>query len=507
MSLISLKNAGYTAVEPLFEALDLVVGPGDRLGIVAGNGRGKTTLLGMMCGEIEPSHGDVTCSRGAKIGFVRQQVPANLLSLSVYEAVRSALPASQRDSEMWRVDVVLDSFGFPAAFRTREVSALSGGWQRMVLIAYAWVAEPDILLLDEPTNHLDLTKIFQLENWLAVHGRGVPLVVASHDRAFLDSCTNKTLFVRPQQSQLFSLPYSQARRALDEADEAMAQKHERSLKEAQRLRRQAAKLKNIGINSGSDLLNTKTKQLKARAARIEEAAVAAHRETSGDIQLANRGTHAKVLVHFDNADVLAPDGAHLFKTGDIRVFQGDRIVVLGHNGAGKSQLVRLLHNAIAGEANTSVRATPSIVLGYMDQDLSQLSLAQSPMDIVAGVSTVGDQRARALLANAGFAMEQQSAPLSQLSLGQRSRLALLAIRLAEPNFYLLDEPTNHVDIDGQEALEAEILKHEATCVLVSHDRSFVRAVGTRFWQIDQKRLVELADPESFFKDAAELPTA
>ena len=111
---------------------------------------------------------------------------------------------------------------------------------------------------------------------------------------------------------------------------------------------------------------------------------------------------------------------------------------------------------------------------------------------------VGDQRARALLAGAGLSIEMQGRPIGQLSGGQKARLGMLVLRLAEPNFYLLDEPTNHLDIEGQEALEAELMAHQASCLLVSHDRNFVRTVGNRFWLIEKKKLVELEGPEGLF---------
>ena len=114
---------------------------------------------------------------------------------------------------------------------------------------------------------------------------------------------------------------------------------------------------------------------------------------------------------------------------------------------------------------------------------------------------VGDQRARSLLAGAGLAIEKQSRPVGQLSGGQKARLGMLLLRLTQPNFYLLDEPTNHLDIEGQEALEEELLDPQASCLLVSHDRNFVRNVGNRFWLIERKRLVELDDPEGFFAAA------
>ena len=114
---------------------------------------------------------------------------------------------------------------------------------------------------------------------------------------------------------------------------------------------------------------------------------------------------------------------------------------------------------------------------------------------------VGDQRARTLLAGAGLSVEMQARPVGQLSGGQKARLGMLLLRLAEPNFYLLDEPTNHLDIDGQEALEEELIGRQASCLLVSHDRSFVRTVGNRFWLIERKKLVELDGPETFFAAA------
>jgi ATPase subunit of ABC transporter with duplicated ATPase domains len=129
--------------------------------------------------------------------------------------------------------------------------------------------------------------------------------------------------------------------------------------------------------------------------------------------------------------------------------------------------------------------------------MSQLPVKGTPFDFIAAYNQ-GDQRTKALLAAAGFAVEKQTRPITTLSFGQRARLALLGLRLSEPNFYLMDEPTNHVDIAGQEMLEAEILEHGASCILVSHDRSFVRNIGTRFVEISSGKLIESDSPELFF---------
>ncbi|BCP55007.1 ABC transporter [Kaistia sp. 32K] len=505
MALIHLRALGVTLGAPLFSNLNLAIEPGDRLGIVAANGRGKSTLLRAIAGGIEPTTGDVTRARGLSVGHVEQNVPEALADVAFHDAVLKALPADQRDSEGWRADVVLDSLDVPEAMRRKPLRQLSGGWQRLAMIARVSVTDPDVLLLDEPTNHLDLARIGQLEGWLNAQPRDTTLVICSHDRAFLDAVTNRTLFLRPEASRVFQLPYSRARAALDEVDASEANRFEKDMKAAQQLRRQAAKLNNIGINSGSDLLVIKTKQLRQRADRLEEAARPAHQERSaGAIRLANRGTHAKVLVTLDDAPITTPDGTLLFRTGKLWIRQGDRIVLLGLNGAGKSRLIERVRQAIVAPegADPAVKATPSLVLGYGDQGLSDLADTDTPLGALSRRFELGDQRGRSLLAGAGIGIDWQASPIGRLSGGQKARLGMLVLRLTNPNFYLLDEPTNHLDIEGQEALESELLGHEASCLLVSHDRSFVRAVGNRFWRIEKKRLVEVEGPEGYFAEVA-----
>jgi ATPase subunit of ABC transporter with duplicated ATPase domains len=178
----------------------------------------------------------------------------------------------------------------------------------------------------------------------------------------------------------------------------------------------------------------------------------------------------------------------------LRIFQGDRIVVAGANGAGKSMFVRLLRRAVEGETIPGITVSPTVAVGYVDQQMSQLPSTETLLGFITGQFRLGDQRGVSLLAGAGFDFDAQRRPISHLSPGQMARLGLLALRLTEPNFYLMDEPTNHMDIAGQERLEAEILTHEATCVLVSHDRFFVRAVGTRLLRIEGGKITETEVP-------------
>ncbi|MBL0374442.1 ABC-F family ATP-binding cassette domain-containing protein [Rhizobium sp. KVB221] len=501
MTLINIRNLGVVRSTPLFSALNLVVSSGDRLGIVAANGRGKSTLLRCIAGTDEATTGDIVRARGLTTGYVEQNIPEAVMRMSLYEAVRAALPGDQADSESWRVDILLDDLAVDMALRARTLAQLSGGWQRLAMLARAWVLEPDLLLLDEPTNHLDLAGIAILEGWLASLSRDTPVVIASHDRAFLDAVTNRTLFLRTEQSPCYSLPYSRARAALDDADASDERRYISDMKTAKQLRQQAAKLNNIGINSGSDLLVLKTKQLKSRADKLEATARPAHQERSaGAIRLANQGTHAKVLVTLDDATVATPDSTVLFSTGKRFICQGDRIVLWGRNGTGKTRLIAMLKAAIENPQSSpsGIKVTPSLVLGYGDQALADLDDKDTPMSVLVGRFELGDQRARTLLAGAGINVDMQGKALGRLSGGQKARLGMLVLRLTNPNFYLLDEPTNHLDIDGQEALEAELLSHQASCMLVSHDRSFIRNVGNRFWQIDKRKLIEVDDPEAFF---------
>ena len=363
------------------------------------------------------------------------------------------------------------------------------------------MSEPDLYLLDEPTNHLDLSRIAILTRWLADLPRATGVLIASHDRAFLTEATGRTLFLRPKASRLFPLPYGPARAELAKADEADARAYDNRLKEADQLRRQAAKLKNIGINSGSDLLTLKTRQLTERAERIEDAARPAHKEaTTGLIRLSHSASASRALVSFSDAAIATPDGRRLFTTGTRWIERGDRVVILGANGSGKSRLIEAVRAAIA-TPDPAIRVAPTLSLGYAGQGLAEVEDGARPFDLIHALGP-GDQQTRTLLAGAGILPDRQTGPAGRLSGGQKARLAMLILRLRQPNFYLLDEPTNHLDIEGQEALEAELTAEGATGLFVSHDRAFVRAVATRFWLIGRKVIEEVESAEAFFVEMA-----
>lgn len=489
MSLIRLHGLGVVSPHLLFQNLSFDLGRGQRLGLVAGNGQGKSTLLRCLAGLQEPDHGTLTRARGLRLGFVPQDVPDTLLGLPLHEAVRRALPPAARETESWRVGSILDAFAAPEALRSRALGDLSGGWQRLALLARIWVTEPDLLLLDEPTNHLDADKLERLEAWVTGTAAETPMLIASHHRGFLDACTTHTLFLRPETSRLYAHPYTRARQLLAEDEAAESRVFAKGAKEAERLRRHAAELRNVGVNSGSDLLQKKSKQLRNRAEKVEQGLRAVPKTRSGEIRLATRETHAKVLIAIRDCTVTSPAGERLFRIERLDIRQGDRLILAGANGTGKSSLLGLLARAFTTEV-PGIRVSPGLVLGHVDQAMTHLPPAETPHRLVAARGDTGDQRATSLLAAAGIGVEAQGRAVSALSPGQKARLGLLLLRLLEPHVYLLDEPTNHIDIPGQERLETELVARAASGLFVSHDRTFTRAIGTRWLSLAGGRLTE-----------------
>lgn len=501
---LTLQNIGFGYSTDLFQGVSLTVADGQQLGIVGNNGGGKSSLLRCIAGLLEPTTGAVVRSKKARFSFAEQEVPAELETVTMYEAIAGALPCDERDSLEWRVDVVLDSLDVPEELRSRNLAQLSGGWRRLTLIARAWAVDPDILLLDEPTNHLDLQKILKLEEWLSHAVPHTQLLVVSHDRRFLDNCTNRTLFLRPRESVTLAYPYSRARELLAESDGALHSRKEREQKEAVRLRQSSHRLRQIGVNNYSASALRKSIQIAKRAEGIEEAMTEVHVEPRRDIKLASSETHAKCLVAIQDIVIEKPGGGTLFRIGRLEICQGDRIVLMGRNGTGKTCFIERLRVSFAdrdqARAN-GIRIAPSVVMGYVDQNMTQLPGDKSIGSFVG--SLVGRDRAIPSLISAGFPVHHHGQQIGSLSSGQKARVALLALQLSLPNFYLMDEPTNHIDIPGQEQLEAEILAHAATGVLVSHDRTFVANTGTRFLVVDGGALFEIRTPEIFYESLIE----
>ena len=203
-----------------------------------------------------------------------------------------------------------------------------------------------MLILDEPTNHLDVGKIMVLEQWLNEQVYDTPIITVSHDRGFLEACTNKTVFLRGGVAQNYNHSYERARNLLAEDDKSAASRREKELEELDRLEKSAHKQRQIGKDNYSDAALQKAKQIERRAARLRSQLTSVYNESRRDVKLGSSSTHAKRLVLIENVEIKSPDGVSLFKIDKLEVSQGDRIVVLGENGVGKSQFIQHVNSCL-----------------------------------------------------------------------------------------------------------------------------------------------------------------
>ncbi|WP_332772306.1 ABC-F family ATP-binding cassette domain-containing protein [Phenylobacterium sp.] len=473
-----------------------------RTALVGENGAGKSTLLKCLLGELVLLDGQIVRSRGLKIGYVPQDVPAGLSDQPLRQVLEAALPVTD-GSEDWKVDVLLDEIGVAHETAEQPFGSLSGGWQRLMLIAAAArLSEPDLLILDEPTNHLDLSNINVLERWLD-ESRRLPMLIVSHDREFLQRTTTRTLFLRADGAHSFAAPFVAARQALLHRDAADAVRRQLEGKEIDRLQKVAARYRVWGVKN--DKFHKRAKATEKRIDRIEAERTGAYSARERKLELAEGEIEAKVALRIENYAVTVPDGSRkLFHIDKLSVAVGDRIALLGINGAGKSMLLSALARAWDPalrhyDGQASVRFNPQSRPVYFDQRMADLPLKVSLVDYLTAVEGATSRDANAMLAKAGFPYVRIKGPIADLSHGERARLVFLRMTLAKPNLYLLDEPTNHLDIEGQEDLEAQLDGADVACLFVSHDRYFTRAAATRFLEIRKGRLVEVEGPDAFFE--------
>ncbi len=499
-AVLGVENASFFyGANRVFEGVSFQLDAA-RTALVGENGAGKSTLLKCLLGELELNSGQIVKSRGLKIGYVPQDVPPGLAERTVREVLESALPV-QDGGEDWKVDVLLDEIGVSHETSQQAFGALSGGWQRLMLIAAAAkLAEPDLLILDEPTNHLDLGNINTLEMWLG-EDQALPMLIVSHDREFLERSTSRTLFLRSDGAHAFKAPFLEAREALLHRDAADAVRRQVETREIERLERVAARYRVWGVKN--DKFHKRAKATEKRIERIEAERTGAYSARERRLELHDGEIDAKVALRVQDFGVSTPDGRPLFRVEKLAVAVGDRIAVLGVNGAGKSMLLSALARAWDPgrehyDGQAPIRFNPQARLTYFDQKMAELPLKISLLDYLAEVEGATTRDANATLAKAGFPYVRIKGPIADLSHGERARLVFLRMKLSRPNLYLLDEPTNHLDIEGQEDLEAQLEGSDVACLFVSHDRFFTRTAANRFLEIRRRKLIEVDGPDEFF---------
>ena len=473
---------------PLLDGISLRIEPRERIAVIGRNGTGKSTLLKIVSGEIPPDVGTMWRQPGARVARLEQDVPLSA-SGTVFDAVAEGHTHHTAADDEWlkdhQVDVVLSRLTLDGE---AKVDTLSGGWRRRVLLARALVGQPDLLLLDEPTNHLDIDAITWLEEFLSSY-RGA-IVFVTHDRAFLQRLATRIVELDRGRVTSWSGDYATYLRRKEEAlanEEAERARFDDKLAEEEAWIRQGIKARRTR-NEG-----------RVRALEAMRAERRARREQMGQVRLETamrdaRAAQSGKLV-FELVDVGKSFGDHVVVQGfSARVLRGDRIGLIGPNGAGKTTLLRMVLGELPPDRG-EVRPGAGVEIAYYDQQREQLDPERTVFETVGdGNDTVTvngrTRHVHGYLRDFLFPAERASSPVKALSGGERNRLLLARLFTRPANVLVLDEPTNDLDIETLELLEAQLVDWPGTLLLVSHDRTFLDDVVTSTWVFEDHGRVQ-----------------
>ena len=474
MPLVSLDHISIAfGVLPLLDDVSLQIEPRERMSIIGRNGSGKSTLLQIISGEVAPDDGSVWRQPALRVARLVQDVPltaARSVSNVVAEGLREL---TGHDAEEWRrehqVDLILSRLELDGA---TIVDTLSGGWRRRVLLARALVAEPDVLLLDEPTNHLDIEAITWLESFLAGYEGAV--VFVTHDRAFLRRLA--TRIVEIDRGRLTSWPGDYAT-FVRKKEESLANEATQQAKFDKRLAQEEAWLRQ-GVKARRTRDEGRVRALMAM--RLERAE---RRDVVSSVKLRAGQADPSGRLVFEAEEVWKTYGDRVVvRQFSTRVMRGDRVGLIGSNGAGKTTLLRLLLGDLTPDRGTVSQGT-NVQIAYYDQQREQLDPELTVFETIGeGRDTVtvnGQPRhVNGYLRDFLFPAERARSPVKSLSGGERNRLLLARLFTRPANVLVLDEPTNDLDLETLELLEAQLVEWPGTLLLVSHDRVFLDNVVT-----------------------------
>lgn len=475
INLVNLENVSKSyGVKPLLSNVSLGVQAGDRIGVVGLNGGGKTTLLEVLSG-IEPADQ----GRVSRAGDLRQAVVTQrdeLDGATVFDVVIAPLGVAEHE---WageaRIRSILDGLGVAALGLDRRVDQLSGGQRRRVGLAAALVRDLDLLILDEPTNHLDVEGV----QWLAEHllARRTALVVVTHDRWFLDTVATRTWEVVDGNVESYEGGYADWTFARAErgrqADAAEARRRNLARKELAWLRR-------------GPPARTSKPRYRIEAAEALIADVPAPRDSVALTAFARRRL-GRIVIELEDATVATPAGDELVRDLTWRLAPGERIGLVGGNGSGKTTLLRVLAGAVPLAAGHR-KEGKTVSIGWLRQELDDLPEDIRVLDAIESIAlriTLGDKELSAsqVAEMLGFSPARQRTPVGDLSGGERRRLQLTRVLMAEPNVLLLDEPTNDLDIETLQQVEDLLDGWAGTLVVVSHDRYLIERVCDSTWAL------------------------
>ncbi len=468
LSGISLTFGG----DPVFDGLDLVVQPGDRLALVGRNGSGKSTLMKVMAGLVEADSGQLVVAPGKSVGYMEQEP-----DMAGFTTLGDFACQGLEPGELYKVERAGEGLKFDP---DRPVATASGGERRRAALAGLMASPPDLMLLDEPTNHLDIEAITWLERELKTTRAGFVLI--SHDRAFLRELTRATLWidrgVTRRQEKGFAAFETWRDTVWHEEDSARHKLNRKIKAEA----RWAVE----GISA-----RRKRNQGRVRALqelRAERSAQIRRQGTAGMALQAGQKSGRKVI----EADKISKsyDGVTIVRDFSLKVQRGDRIAFVGPNGAGKTTLLKMLLGEVTPDDGT-VSIGTKLEVAVFDQARSQLDPDLSLWDSLTGtpdmrVSGSSDQvmvrgsprHVVGYLKDFLFDEAQARAPVRSLSGGEKARLLLARLMARDSNLLVLDEPTNDLDIETLDLLQELLDDYDGTVLLVSHDRDFLDRVAT-----------------------------
>ncbi len=511
--------------------ISFCVHDGDKVGIVGVNGAGKSTLLNIINGELQCDSGTINLSKNYKIGFLHQNTGLDtdntifdeMLSvfqalidkedrLKVLEKEISKTTGDELDSLVKEYSRLSDEYSLNGGyeFRSRvkgvlkglsfnedqfdiKIHILSGGQKTRLALAKLLLSEPDIMLLDEPTNHLDIEAIMWLENFLKTMKKTV--LIVSHDRYFLDSVTTKTLELENNSAKLYNGNYTQYLKQ-KEVDREIQQRHyENQQREIEKMEAFITQQKQWNRERNIIAAESRQKAID-RMEKIEKP-----KDLPGKINIRFRKSiiSGNDVMFVENLSKSYP-GKKLFTDISFKVRKNERVFLLGPNGCGKSTLVKILVSKLQADSGV-VEFGHKVNIGYYDQELTDLDESKTILEeLIDSNNDLTLTQIRTLLSSFLFTGEDVLKPISALSGGEKSRVALAKLILSSSNFLILDEPTNHLDINSREVLEEALANYEGTILSISHDRYFINKLASRILDMDDCSLLDLEGNYDFFID-------
>jgi ATP-binding cassette subfamily F protein 3 len=526
MALIATEDLWHRyGAEVIFEKVSVGVQRGDRIGLVGLNGSGKSTLLRILAGLQEPTGGRVLRARSVRVGYLPQE-PLLESTATLFEEMLSAFKRLREQEHtlhqleqmlscgnpsaelLQRYDELLEEFrqggGYEYRHRIHQVlkgmgfsdehqpiAQLSGGQRARAALAKVLLEEPDVLLLDEPTNHLDIEALEWLEEYLS-HWKGA-FIIVSHDRYFLDKLVNKIWELEFGRLYEYTGNYSRYRALRAERLERQWKLYEEQQEFIKRseefIRRNIA-----GGDFRASQAQARQKMLE-KLERIPKPIVPKRMHLWMDVKSPSgeRVLRAKDLV-------IGYPGVPLVRCKNLSVQRGERIALLGPNGSGKSTLLR----TIAGELmplEGTLELGEGVEIAYFRQSQTELDDPdKTVLDVMISNGKMTISEARDFLGKFLFSGDEVFKKLSELSGGERSRLALAQLARLGGNLLLLDEPTNHLDIDSREVLQEALGEYRGTLILASHDRALIQAIATQIWEIHEGELRVYAGNYERYRD-------